>query len=89
MGKVVVTLRVMPKGVDTNFDALQEAIKKILSKYAEGNVGFRKMPIAFGLQALDVAFLMPEREGGTDPIEKEISALADVSGVDTIGITLI
>ncbi len=89
MGKVLVTLRVMPKGVETDLDKLMEDIKEILSKHAEGEAGFKKVPIAFGLVSLEVNFVMDEKEGGTEPIEKEISNLEDVSGVDTIGVTLL
>lgn len=89
MGKVVVTLRVMPKGVDTDLDKLKADVTNVLKNYAEGSMGFKKVPIAFGLVSLDVMFMMPEREGGTDPVEKEISSLPDVSGVTVVGVTLI
>ena len=89
MGKVVVTLRIMAKGVETDLDKLTEEIIKVLKNYAEGEAGFKKVPIAFGLVSLEVMFMMPEAEGGTDPAEKAIAELEGVSGVNVLGVTLV
>ena len=39
-------------------------------------------PIAFGLVALNVVFIVEDGEGGTGPTEDAINALADVASAE-------
>ncbi len=89
MGKVVVTLRVMPKSVKVDLDKVKEELRKVLEGTAIGAMGFKKVPIAFGLTSLEVTFIMPEQEGGTEPVEKAIAGLDDVLSVVPVGLTLV
>lgn len=89
MGAVLVTIRVMPEGVESNLDLISKAAIKVIKKYTPSDVGIKKMPIAFGLTAIHLSFLMDDSKGGTEPIEKELSKLKGVAGVDVIEVTLI
>lgn len=89
MGKVVVTMRVMPKTVEVDLDKLKDDVKNALKDKVLGEVGFKKVPIAFGLVSLEVTFMMTEQEGGTDPAEKAVSQIPNVQGADVIEVTLV
>ncbi|MBS3164475.1 elongation factor 1-beta [Candidatus Woesearchaeota archaeon] len=81
MARVVVTLRVMPESPSTNLAALQKAAEKEVAAYG-GVVGKCEIePIAFGLKALKVFFVMDEAKGATDPLEKKIGAITGVESV--------
>ncbi len=89
MGTVIVNMRVMPKSVKTDFKKLEEEIKKVIKKFTPSDIGFKRMPIAFGLEALEIAFVMPEKEGGTEPIEKALAEIPEVAGAETTEVSLI
>ncbi|RLE41840.1 elongation factor 1-beta [Candidatus Woesearchaeota archaeon] len=86
MADVVVTLKVMPKGVDVDLNALAEKVKEKVSAFG-GEVGkVEEKPVAFGLKSLMIYFVMPEEKGSTEPLEKEIEMLDDVESVDVVDV---
>jgi len=86
MADVVVTMKIMPKGVDVNMGELAERIKEKVASFG-GEVGkIEEKPVAFGLKSLMVYFVMPEEKGSTEPLEKEISMLDDVESVDVVDV---
>lgn len=81
MANILVKVKIMPEGVDVDMDKLADACKAKL-KPLEFKVGEKQIePIAFGLKALILILIGPEKAGGTDPIEK---ALAEVKGVSQV-----
>ena len=75
-GVIVATIKVMPEGTEVDLNDLESKIKKIR------NVNkIEQVPIAFGLKALMVTVLLPEAEGGTDPIEEKLRSLPGVTDV--------
>ncbi|MFX1295540.1 MAG: elongation factor 1-beta [Promethearchaeota archaeon] len=81
IANVVVQMKVLPEGIEVDLNKLQEQIKDVLPE----NIGIYKVVeehIAFGLKCLKVTIIMPEAEGGTDPIENMISSIKDVSRVE-------
>jgi len=86
MANVVVTLKVMPKGIDVDLKALSELVKEKISAFG-GEVGkVEEKPVAFGLRSLIIYFVMPEEKGSTEPLEKEIEMLNDVESVDIVDV---
>ena len=43
-------------------------------------------PIAFGLKALKITFVMDEDKGSTDPLEETLKNLDGVNSVETIDV---
>ena len=82
MAKVVVTLKVMPKGLNVDFDRLEREIEKKLS----GEVKKEIENIAFGLRALKFIFVWNEEDGGTDSLENEIKRIKGVKSVEVIDV---
>lgn len=81
MGNVIMKLRVMPSDVDVDLGKLLEKIKNI---QIEG-VDIRDsaiQPIAFGLKALLLVAVMPDREGIGDKFVEEINKIEGVESVE-------
>ena len=81
MGNVVMRLRVMPEDVDVDLDALKD--KVVAAKPEEVDIRDTGVkPIAFGLKALMIAAVMPDREGLTDEFIEAIKAVEGVANVE-------
>lgn len=81
MTDVLVQLRVLPDGIETDLEQLQEKIRENLPE----GVSIHKITeedVAFGLKCLKVVVIMPDDIGGTDPVEAAISALEEVQRVE-------
>ena len=79
MGSAVITVRVMPESPETDLEAVQEkAIAAIKVFAGEGDTKSEQKPIAFGLKALDIMFVMDENKGSPDPVAEEIAEFDDV-----------
>ncbi len=88
MGDVLVTYKIMPSGVDVNFEKMKEEVKNRvgdIGKIAE----FDLQPIAFGLKALVVKIIVKDEGGITDKIEEELSKIEGVQGVVVEEVSLI
>ena len=86
MAQVVITLKVMPGSPDTNLGSLEKEASKLVSVFG-GEVGKVEVePVAFGLKALKIYFVMDESKGATDDLEKQISEIEDVNSVEIIDV---
>ncbi|MCP8305221.1 MAG: elongation factor 1-beta [archaeon] len=86
MGRVLVRLRVLPKDADISPDKVSESIQKSLPS----NIEVKKVveePIAFGLTASIMDFLIEEKEGELDRLEKAIQSSDLVSQIEVIGVS--
>lgn len=73
----------MPESPDVDLVALEALIKeKILAFAGEGEIRVEVVPIAFGLNALNVVFVADEAQGGTESLEAEITELNGVNSVE-------
>lgn len=81
MADVVVQMRVLPEGIEVDLQKLQAQIKDVLPD----NARVYKMieePVAFGLKCLKVTVIIPDEEGGTEPVEEAISQIKEVQRVE-------
>lgn len=81
MGEVVATLKIMPESPEVDLEALKANIQAAMPEDAE----FHKIeeePIAFGLVALNLIFIVEDGEGGTGPTEEAMAQLADVASAE-------
>ncbi len=82
MAKVLVVVSVYPSSTDIDLDKLVEKIKE---KLPEGYEIARhdKVPIAFGLNALKLYFIIPEEsEGGTSELEKLLQGIEGIEEIE-------
>jgi len=84
MGDVAVILRVMPESTEVDLTKLEQQIRKRVKVFA-----VEREPIAFGLEALRLVTVVEDKEGGTEPIEREISSIPGVASVEVVGLTRI
>lgn len=82
MGKVIVTLKIMPESPDADLKEIEKKAEEIIRNY-DGQVGkVEEEPIAFGLKALKIIFLADEEKGNTDAIEEGCKKLANISSAE-------
>ena len=82
MASVIITLKIMPESPDTDLSVLEVAATKHISAFG-GEVGrVEKEPIAFGLVALKLIFVMDEKKGSTESLENQIAAVGGVNSVE-------
>lgn len=83
MGNTIVKIKLMPTSTEVDLKKIKLKAETIIKK-SHGTLGETKQePIAFGLIALILTFLIPESQE-LDPIEKALSAIKDVSSAQII-----
>ena len=82
MTKLIARIKVLPTDTDINLDNIIEKLKSSLPDGMQVR-NSAKEPIAFGLNALIVDFLLEDKEGQMDKLE---SAVKDTEGVSEIEI---
>ncbi len=82
MGSVIVTFRIMPEGVETDLDSLEKELNEKIKPQK-----IQRVPIAFGLNAIEIVKLVEEKEGEMDRIMNEIKKIQDVKEVEVKGLT--
>lgn len=81
MGKVMVTARVMPSSLEVDLKKLEERVREVIEEKGKF-AGSEVQPIAFGLKALVVYFLVPDEEGHLGEIEERVKGLEGVESFD-------
>ncbi|MCK5301756.1 MAG: elongation factor 1-beta [Candidatus Thorarchaeota archaeon] len=81
MARVVITLKIMPDGIDVNMDDLLERVKGAIPEGTDVRAN-EVIPVAFGLKALRMNVVREESMGGTDDIEEAVTALDGVAQVE-------
>jgi len=83
MGKALVKIKIMPESPDTHLEVIEELAKKIVKEIAGTEAKTEKEPIAFGLSAIILQFMIDESiplEG----IEDRLRVIPAVSSIDVI-----
>jgi elongation factor 1-beta len=83
MGKVALTLKIMPESPDTDLNKLKNNIKSIANVQQ-----INEKPIGFGLTCLEILFVLEDRKG-IENLEEKIMALDGVASVEPGEITLL
>ncbi|MCX8194828.1 MAG: elongation factor 1-beta [Candidatus Micrarchaeota archaeon] len=77
MGQVAVVLKVMPQDMDRFEQLKKDAASLNPYKMAE-------QPVAFGIVALELTFIIPDGAGGADALEEKVARLPNVSNVEVV-----
>ena len=87
MAQVVVTLKIMPESPNTDLEKIDnEAKTKIIDFSQTQEIKTEQEPIAFGLKALIIMFVMDESKGSTETLEGNIKKIYGVNSVETIDV---
>jgi len=87
MGEVIALIRVMPSDIldDKQMEELKNKVKEKIKEPARlARMDIRD--IAFGLRALDVTVVVPDAEGGVDPIAEDISNIDEVESAEVVDV---
>jgi elongation factor 1-beta len=83
MANAIVTLKIMPVSPKIDLEKVaEEAIKQIIAYAGDGDRKKEIEPVAFGLNALKLIFVMDEKKGSPEPLEKEIGKIKGVNSVE-------
>lgn len=87
MAQVVVTLKIMPESPETDLKEIEEKAKILIQNFTgEDQIKTEIEPIAFGLRALKLTFVMDESIGSTEELENEIKEIKEVSSVEVVDV---
>ena len=86
MGKIIIAYKIFPSESTVNLEELKEKIKEKLANITSVQK-FAEEPIAFGLCALKVNMVLPEKEGILDETEKILNNIEEVGQIQTMGMT--
>jgi elongation factor 1-beta len=86
MGKVAVSFRIMPEGVEVDLGKLEAAVRKSLGARLKK---LEVKPVAFGLKALEVIAVVDDASGEMEKMEAALGALPGVGGLETTEVTLL
>ncbi len=83
MADVVVTFRIMPESPEANLKEIEKtALEKVKAHTGNRETKTETEPVAFGLNAIIIRFVMDEGKGATDSLEDEIRQIASVASVN-------
>jgi elongation factor 1-beta len=83
MAMAVITLKVMPASPEVNLEELEIKVKEEIVKFAgEGETKTEIEPVAFGLKALKILFVMDENKGSPDPVAEIVDKFEEVNSAE-------
>ena len=87
MAQVIVTLKIMPESPEADLGNIEsEAKSKILDFSQSKEIKVEQEPIAFGLKALKITFVMDESKGSTETLEQDIKSISGVNSVEAVDV---
>ena len=87
MASIIITLKIMPADPEVNLSRVeQKAIEEIKNFAGKTEIKRELEPVAFGLNALKITFVMDENIGSTDELEEKISKIEGVSSVKVVDV---
>lgn len=82
MAKIAALLKIYPEGPES-LDDVKSGVDTLKAKGYDV-IRVEEEPIAFGLKALNVLFVIPDEEGSLVELERRISTIPGVSSVEVI-----
>ena len=83
MASVIVTMKIMPVSPEVDMEALENSVKeKIIGFAGKTETKTEVEPIAFGLKALKIIFVMDEAVGSTEKLENQVAEIEGVNSVE-------
>ncbi|MBT3690840.1 elongation factor 1-beta [Candidatus Woesearchaeota archaeon] len=88
MTDVVLTIKIMPESPEVNMEDLETKVKSEIKKFINEDSDMKTEiePVAFGLNALKIIFVMDESIGSPDPLEESIEKFEEVASVEVVDV---
>lgn len=85
MADAVITMKIMPESVEVDLEELKSKAVEIVKEFEPiGEVITTEEPVAFGLKAVMVKFVIDENKG-TDAVEEKLAGLENVMSAEVAG----
>jgi len=82
MAQAIVTMKIMPEGPDVDLKKLEELATLEIKTFGGDAGKVETEPVAFGIKSLKLIFVMDEKIGSTEELEKTISGIDHVQSVE-------
>ena len=87
MAKAVITLKIMPESPDINLQEIEKkALDEINNFAGKTETKIEQEPVAFGLKALKIIFVMDEKQGSPDPVAEKIAQIEGVNSAEIVDV---
>ena len=87
MARVVITLKIMPESPEIDLNSIETQAKAKISDFSQSKeMKTEQEPIAFGLKAIKITFVMEESKGSTDALEERIKNISGVNSVEVVDV---
>jgi elongation factor 1-beta len=83
MGTAIVKIKIMPKNPKINLEEVELKAKETIKKHTTSDMKIEIEPIAFGLKALNIIFVIDESKS-TEEIEKQLSKIKGVNSAEVV-----
>lgn len=82
MADAIITLKIMPDSPEADLKVIEEQAKKEI-EHLGGEPGKVEIePVAFGLKAINIIYVVDESLGGTDPVEQAVAKIKHVNSAE-------
>lgn len=79
-------MKIMPTSPDVSLESIEKKAAHEIALFGGELAKTEISPVAFGLKALILHFIMDEKKGSTDKLESDISKIEGVNGVEIIDV---
>jgi elongation factor 1-beta len=87
MANAIVTFKIMPESPDVDLKKIEHAALKDIEHHAgKGDTKIEIEPIAFGLKAIKITFIVDEKLGSPDDLAEKIEKIDGVNSVEVIDV---
>lgn len=87
MANAIVTIKIMPENPEVSLEEIEKKALALIENYAgKGDTKTEIEPIAFGLKAVKIIFIMDESLGSPDTLEADVRAIEGVNSCETIDV---
>ncbi|MCH8003442.1 MAG: elongation factor 1-beta [Nanoarchaeota archaeon] len=87
MAQIVATIKIMPESPETDLSLIQNKAEEEIKKFAgDTEIKAEQEPIAFGLKALKIIFVMDESKGSIETLEESIKKIDGVNSVEVVDV---
>lgn len=86
MAEVLITFKVMPEEAGMDMDKLSDEIRNLDGVRVNS---LKKIPIAFGLVAIESSFVTEDEEGATKTLEDKLKEIDGIREAEVIEVTLV
>ena len=87
MANAIATVKIMPASPEVNLEDLEAKAKEEIKNFAgEGDTKTEIEPVAFGLKAVKITFVMDESLGSPDAVSEKIDELEEVNSAEIVDV---